>query len=95
VSTAAVALAVQKARARQVERQGCLNARLNAAALMSGDALGPQVLALLARMAEKKGLSARASHRVLKVARSIADLEGSVRVEARHLGEALTLRGPG
>ena len=37
-------------------------------------------------------LSARAYHRILKLARTIADLAGSEAVEARHLAEALQLR---
>ena len=37
-------------------------------------------------------LSARAYHRVLKVARTIADLEGSRRIEAKHLREAVCYR---
>jgi magnesium chelatase family protein len=91
-STATVAVAVAQARARQFERQGCLNSRLDAAALVSGDALGSQVLATLVRVAERDGLSARGSHRILRVARSIADLEGAVRVETPHLGAALSFR---
>jgi magnesium chelatase family protein len=41
---------------------------------------------------EKLALSHRAYHRVLKVARTIADLAGSDRLEDRHLLEALNLR---
>jgi magnesium chelatase family protein len=91
-STVVVAAAVAKARARQWARQGCLNARLEVSALMSGDALAPGALSMLAQCAEQEMMSARASHRVLRVARSIADLEGAVRVEDRHVGEALSFR---
>jgi magnesium chelatase family protein len=37
-------------------------------------------------------LSARAYHRILKVARTIADLDGLARIEQRHLGEAIGYR---
>jgi len=41
----------------------------------------------------KYALSGRAHHRVLRVARTIADLEGAPRVEKPHVGEALAYRG--
>jgi magnesium chelatase family protein len=46
------------------------------------------------RAARERGmLSARGQHRVLRVARTIADLEGSERIKTQHLGEAIALRG--
>ncbi|MDZ4760967.1 MAG: YifB family Mg chelatase-like AAA ATPase [Alphaproteobacteria bacterium] len=48
--------------------------------------------ALLARAAEQLSLSARAYHRVMKVARTIADLDGSERTARVHVAEALTYR---
>lgn len=48
--------------------------------------------ALLQTAAEKLSLSARGYHRVLKVARTIADLEGSAEIAATHIGEALRYR---
>ncbi len=47
---------------------------------------------LLAAGAERLGLSGRGLHRVLRVARTIADLEGSETIAAGHLAEALQLR---
>jgi magnesium chelatase family protein len=82
------------ARARQLERQGCENARL------AGDALEAHARpdaggeALLRQAAEKLGLSARARHRVLRVARTIADLAARPVVETAHVAEAIQLRRP-
>ena len=41
---------------------------------------------------ERLGLSARSYHKVLRVARTIADLEGKEKIEAKHLREALSYR---
>ena len=47
---------------------------------------------LLERALDKLGLSARAYHRILRVARTIADLAQAPRIEAAHLGEAIQYR---
>ena len=49
---------------------------------------------LILRAAERLGLSARGYHRVLRTARTIADLDGSERVRAPHLAEAISYRLP-
>jgi magnesium chelatase family protein len=54
--------------------------------------LGAEQRALLKRAADRWQLSARASLRVLKVARTIADLGGHEHVAADHVAEALQLR---
>ncbi|MDX9875589.1 MAG: YifB family Mg chelatase-like AAA ATPase, partial [Spongiibacteraceae bacterium] len=84
---------VVTARIRQLERQGCTNALLGSRQLEheAGIALAERrrVEATVQRMA----LSARAYYRILRVARTIADLEASVTVERHHINEALLYRG--
>ena len=55
-------------------------------------ALSPEGISLLRRASEKLGLSARAHSRVLKVARTIADLANAARIEVPHLAEAIQYR---
>ncbi len=83
---------VAAARERQRSRQQSCNARLPPALVMRHcvpDAAGGT---LLARAANKLALSARSYHRVLKVARTIADLAAEPGIEARHVAEALAYR---
>ncbi|MFZ3011638.1 MAG: YifB family Mg chelatase-like AAA ATPase [Minisyncoccia bacterium] len=54
--------------------------------------LGGKVRDMLDDSAERLGLSARAYHRVIKIARTIADLEGSENVEENHILEAIQYR---
>jgi magnesium chelatase family protein len=49
-------------------------------------------MALAGKAAEKLGLSARGFHRVLKVARTLADLDGSGSLGRIHMAEALAMR---
>jgi magnesium chelatase family protein len=83
---------VVAARAVQLERGGRLNARLDARGLWRVVKLGAEQRALLKRAADRWQLSARGSLRVLKVARTIADLAGSSGVTTEHVAEALQLR---
>jgi magnesium chelatase family protein len=84
--------AVIAARAVQLERAGKLNARLDARGLWRVVKLGAEQRSLLKRAADRWQLSARGSLRVLKVARTIADLEQSAAVTTQHVAEALQLR---
>jgi magnesium chelatase family protein len=52
----------------------------------------PEVAALLQRAMSSLALSARAYHRILKVARTIADLDGAPQVAPQHIGEAIQYR---
>jgi magnesium chelatase family protein len=89
--TAEVSLRVRAARERQRAR-GAQNARLRGGALRRHCALDTAARDVLSRAAQRLGLSARAHDRILRVARTIADLEGAARVEARHLLEAVQYR---
>jgi magnesium chelatase family protein len=83
---------VLRARERQIARQGTLNARLDNKAVERFCTTTREAIALLNRAAEALGLSARAYHRILKVARTIADLGHSDTIDRNHLGEAIALR---
>jgi magnesium chelatase family protein len=91
-NTAAVAERVAAARSRQLRRQSRTNARLEGEDLAEACAADPQALAVLARAMRQLGLSARAYHRVLRVARTIADLAQTPGVRVEHVAEAITLR---
>jgi magnesium chelatase family protein len=83
---------VCEARGRQLKRQGKPNGQLSSEGMQTHcHLLGPQIQ-LLEEAADTLSLSARAQHRILKVARTIADLVGSPEVEGVHLGEALGYR---
>ena len=92
-------IAARVARARQTQRErfaGHQGVAVNADA--EGDlleaivALTDSAAKLIADIAAKFRLSARGYHRVLRVARTIADLEGSEPVERRHVAEAAGYR---
>ncbi len=91
-SSAVVAARVLAARARQFERAGKTNAALGNREVERDCTLDARLHALLDRAVERLGLSARAYHRVLRVARTIADLAASPNIDATHLAEAIQYR---
>lgn len=94
-STDAVRVRVAQARARQAARQGTLNGQLDGRALRAvSSTLDRPTEQLLGRGARRLGLSVRAITRVLRVARTIADLAGCPNVQAPHVAEALHFRLP-
>jgi magnesium chelatase family protein len=91
-SSAAVRARVMAARARQLARAGRPNARLADAEAAPHCRLAARDQALLEQAIERLQLSARAMHRVLRVARTVADLDGSRDIASPHLAEALGYR---
>ncbi|RTL49445.1 MAG: ATP-binding protein, partial [Sphingobacteriales bacterium] len=88
---------VIKARAIQAERYQTLpgiyaNAQISSKTLREFCVINTAGEALLKKAMEKLNLSARAYDRILKVARTIADLENSATIEAQHLAEAIQYR---
>jgi magnesium chelatase family protein len=94
-SSTAVRARVLGARERQLQRAGRagrLNAHLQGRAFERVCAIDDTGRRLLERSAERLHLSARGFHRVLKVARTIADLSGAAAITPEHLAEALQYR---
>jgi magnesium chelatase family protein len=101
--TADIAKRVQQARARQADRfsrqstenllnKPPVNASLEGELLEKHCELEPDGQALIAEAAEQLNLSARGFHRLLRVARTIADLENQDRIKRLHIAEALSFR---
>ncbi len=91
-TSAAVALRVAAAQSIQMDRQGKLNARLTAPEMARICRPERAARALLGAATSRLGLSARAYHHVLKMARSCADLAGGGRISVAHVSEAVRLR---
>jgi magnesium chelatase family protein len=95
-SSAAIRERVLRARERQRRRltpsSTTANARMNHAQLRKHCAIDPALGDLLQQAMEKLSLSARAYHRILKVARTVADLAGAENIDAPHLLEAIQYR---
>ena len=92
-SSTSIRARVVAARERQLSRDGVLSARLEGRALRLCVRLDQPARRLLDKAIIKLALSARGFDRVLRVARTIADLDDSDAVSADHLGESLQFRG--
>lgn len=88
----AVAARVHRTQRLQYQRAGTLNAHLSHAGMDEHCQLSDENSQLLYRAADRMQLSGRGQHRVLRVARTIADMAQSSTIEADHLAEALTYR---
>ncbi|HEX5373641.1 MAG TPA: YifB family Mg chelatase-like AAA ATPase [Aquabacterium sp.] len=88
----AVAERVRQARARQIERQGCLNALLDGAGLDAHAHADAGAMHMLKVVSARLGWSGRGFHRVLRLARTIADLEGAQTLGSAHVAEAVQYR---
>ncbi|MEO6222816.1 MAG: YifB family Mg chelatase-like AAA ATPase [Vicinamibacterales bacterium] len=93
-STSVVRERVEAARRVQIERQGQLNSQLDGRALRGHAALDRTSHALMGTAVTRLGLSVRGVTRVLRVARTIADLAGDSRLHSQHVAEALQFRVP-
>jgi len=80
------------ARQIQLQRQGCANHDLTSKQLEQVCKLNEKDTLFLQQAVERLGLSARGYHRILKVARTLADLEQAEHISKRNLTEALSYR---
>jgi magnesium chelatase family protein len=94
--SAAIRERVSAARRRQMERFGPLgiyvNAQMQNRHIRKFCAIDRDSAGLLETAVDRLGLSARAYNRILKIARTIADLDGRDTVKAEHIGEAIQYR---
>lgn len=87
-----VRIRVSHAQQRQLARQHRFNNQLNSAELKQFATLEKECEAFLIKVVDKLQLSARSIHRVIKVARTIADLASEEQISETHLTEALSFR---
>lgn len=83
---------VNETRARQITRQGCINAALSANTCEMVCDLGENEQVFLRQVLSRFKLSARAYHRLLKVARTVADMHQIENVQLSHLQQALSFK---
>jgi len=91
-TSAAIRMRVAAARARQLKRQGRPNTGLSTREVDRHCAPDAHGATVLKQAISQLGLSARGYHRVLKVARTIADLAGARALNAAHVAEAIQYR---
>ena len=83
---------VVKSRERQYNRQGCLNSELSIKRLEQVCQLNSTSNEIMRKAIDKLGLSGRAYHRIIKIARTIADMVSDERIESSHIMEAIGYR---
>ncbi len=91
-SSAVVRKRVIKVREKQRQRQGCLNSSLSVKALQELVRLDHASQSILERAVNQLGVSARGYHRILRIARTLADMSGEEDVASQHIAEALSYR---
>ena len=91
-TSAEEATQVLSARSRQLARTGTCNARLPDSVLDLETQAHSEALDLIGQAVDQLGLSARAARRVIRVARTISDLEGEAMISPTSIAEALTYR---
>jgi magnesium chelatase family protein len=87
-----IARRVARARALALARQGCSNAQLHGETLDAHCTLDPAASSFLHAAAMRLGWSGRSFHRVLRMARSVADLAEAPALQVDHLAEAIQYR---
>lgn len=83
---------VERARGVQLQRNGCVNSALIGRNLERACALKAESKRLIQRAMDQLGLSARAYHRILRLARTIADLDSAAGIHSTHISEAIGYR---
>ncbi len=91
-TSAMVRRRVVVARTHQLQRQGVLNHELEGAARDRQCVLNHASQSLLDRAMDRLRLSARSYHRIIRLARTVADIAGCNAIEPAHIGEAVHLR---
>jgi magnesium chelatase family protein len=92
IKSAQIRQRVENARARQLRRSGLPNSRLTNQDLEQVCRIEEHGSRLLEQACKRLALTARAYHRVLKVARTIADLEEDTDISSNHISEAISYR---